>query len=75
MILKGKVLLKLFRKNGVTAAVVARELGMSFAEFAHVLRGSVPLGMEESRLMLSMFGAEDMTAAINWEALRVRCPI
>lgn len=75
MMVKGKVLLRLFQKNGVTISFVAREIGMNVAELLVVLRGVTPLGMEESRLMLAMFGAEDMAAAINWEVIHVRCPI
>lgn len=58
-----------------TVRLAATELGISCEEMLRVLTAGAPLGEESARLMLAMFGAEDMARAIDWEALNVRCPI
>lgn len=75
MILKGKVMIAIIRKNGVTLRMVARELGVSLEELKRVLTQRSPLGMTESEQILAMFGAKDMSRAIDWEALHASCPL
>lgn len=75
MILKGKVMIAIIRKNGVTLRMVARELGVSLEELKCVLTQRSPLGMTESEQLLAMFGAKDMSRAIDWEALHASCPL
>ena len=75
MILNGKVMIAIIRKNRVTIRMVARELGVSLEEWKRVLTQRSPLGMTESEQLLAMFGAKDMARAIDWEALHARCPV
>lgn len=75
MILKGKVMIAIIRKNKVTLRMVARELGVSLEEWKRVLTQRSPLGMTESEQLLAMFGAKDMSRAIDWEALHASCSL
>lgn len=75
MILKYRIMAAILRKNGVSAAMVARELGISVEELVKTLKEGWPLGYEEAKTLLAMFGAEDMAKAVDWEAINASCPI
>lgn len=65
----------LMRESKVTPTWLAKELGLSLIGLARVVNGKDELDEEQSKQLMAMFGAEEMSSVIDWEGMNVRCPI
>lgn len=68
-------MLALIRDSNVSPIWLARKLNLTYEELLHAVNGKVELDLEQAKILLAMFGAEELASVIDWEGMNVRCPI
>lgn len=68
-------MLALMRDSNVSPIWLARKLNLTYEELLHAVNGKVELELEQAKILLAMFGAEELARVIDWEGMNVRCPI
>lgn len=68
-------MLALMRDSNVSPIWLARKLNLTYEELLHAVNGKVELDLEQAKILLAMFGAEELASVIDWEGMNVRCPI
>lgn len=68
-------MLALMRDSNVSPIWLARKLNLTYEELLHAVNGKVELDLEQAKILLAMFGAEELARVIDWEGMNVRCPI
>lgn len=68
-------MLALMRDSNVSPIWLARKLNLTYEELLHAVNGKVELELEQAKILLAMFGAEELASVIDWEGMNVRCPI
>lgn len=51
------------------------EFGITLSELNRMLGRRIPFEYEQAKLLVRLFGAEEMAKVIDWEGMNVRCPI
>lgn len=75
MLLIRKRMLELMENKELTAKWLAAKLGVSKQFFSQVLLGKKKLSLERSRILIEIFGADDMAYAIDWDGMGIRNPL
>ena len=60
-------------KYGITAAILAREMGVTVAEVEKLLSGTA-VGEETARRFIYYFGADEAVKMIDWAAIGKKNP-
>lgn len=68
-------MLALMRDSNVSPIWLARKLNLTYEELLHAVNGKIELDLEQAKILLAMFGAEELARVIDWEGMNVRCPI
>lgn len=68
-------MLALMRDSNISPIWLARKLNLTYEELLHAVNGKVELELEQAKILLAMFGAEELARVIDWEGMNVRCPI
>ena len=74
MLLRRKRMLELMDRKGVSATWLATRLGVSKQFLSQVLSGAKKLSFERSRILVRIFGADDMSYVIDWDGMGIRNP-
>jgi len=74
MKVKRELLLKYLKKNNMTAADLAREIGVSLAEVEKMLNGET-VGVNTARKFIRYFTADEAQRLIDWEAIGKENPL
>ena len=68
MKVKTELLQAFLDKYGITAAILAREMGVAVAEVEKLLDGTA-VGEETARRFIFYFGADEAVKMIDWAAI------
>lgn len=74
MLLRRKRMLELMERKRMTAKWLAAKLGVSKQFFSQVLQGAKKLSFERSRILVGIFGADDLSYVIDWDGMGIRNP-
>ena len=73
MKVKTELLQAFMQKYGITAAILAREMGVAVAEVEKLLSGTA-VGEETARRFIYYFGADEAVKMIDWAAIGKQNP-
>ena len=73
MKVKTELLQAFLDKYGITAAILAREMGVAVAEVEKLLGGTA-VGEETARRFIYYFGADEAVKMIDWAAIGKQNP-
>lgn len=73
MKVKTELLQAFLDKYGITAAILAREMGVTVAEVEKLLSGTA-VGEETARRFIYYFGADNAAEYIDWAAIGKQNP-
>ena len=73
MKVKTELLQAFLDKYGITAAILAREMGVAVAEVEKLLDGTA-VGEETARRFIFYFGADEAVKMIDWAAIGKQNP-
>ena len=73
MKVKTELLQAFMQKYGITAAILAREMGVAVAEVEKLLSGTA-VGEETARRFIYYFGADNAAKFIDWAAIGKQNP-
>lgn len=73
MKVKTELLQAFLDKYGITAAILAREMGVTVAEVEKLLSGTA-VGEETARRFIYYFGADEAVKMIDWAAIGKQNP-
>lgn len=74
MKVKTELLQAFLDKYGITAAILAREMGAAVAEVEKLLSGTA-VGEETARRFIYYFGADEAVKIIDWAAIGKENPL
>ena len=74
MKIKKELLQAFLDKYGITAAILAREMGVAVAEVEKLLGGTA-VGEETARRFIFYFGADEAVKMIDWSAIGKENPL
>ena len=74
MKVKTELLQAFLDKYGITAAILAREMGVTVAEVEKLLSGTA-VGEETARRFIYYFGADEAVKMIDWAAIGKENPL
>lgn len=74
MKVKTELLQAFLDKYGITAAILAREMGAAVAEVEKLLSGTA-VGEETARRFIYYFGADEAVKMIDWAAIGKENPL
>ena len=74
MKVKTELLQAFLDKYGITAAILAREMGVAVAEVEKLLGGTA-VGEETARRFIYYFGADEAVKMIDWAAIGKENPL
>ena len=74
MKIKKELLQAFLDKYGITAAILAREMGVAVAEVEKLLGGTA-VGEETARRFIFYFGADEAFKMIDWSAIGKENPL
>ena len=74
MKIKKELLQAFLDKYGITAAILAREIGVAVAEVKKLLSGTA-VGEETARRFIYYFGADEAVKMIDWAAIGKENPL
>ena len=74
MKVKRELLLKYLKKNGMSAADLAHQMGVSLAEVEKMLSGET-VGVNTARKFIRYFTADEAQRLIDWEAIGKENPL
>ena len=74
MKVKTELLQAFLDKYGITAAILAREMGVTVAEVEKLLSGTA-VGEETARRFIYYFGADEAVKMIDWAAIGKQNPL
>lgn len=74
MKIKKELLQAFMDKHGITAAILAREMGVAVAEVEKLLNGET-VGEETARRFVYYFGADEAVKMIDWAAIGKENPL
>ncbi len=74
MKIKKELLQAFMDKHGITAAILAREMGVTVAEVEKLLNGET-VGEETARRFVYYFGADEAVKMIDWAAIGKENPL
>ena len=74
MKIKKELLQAFLDKYGITAAILAREMGVTVAEVEKLLCGTA-VGEETARRFIYYFGADNAAEYIDWAAIGKQNPL
>ena len=72
--IKKELLQAFLDKYGITAAILAREMGVTVAEVEKLLSGTA-VGEETARRFIYYFGADEAVKMIDWSAIGKENPL
>lgn len=67
--------LELVSKECESLLLFCVEFGITLSELNQMLGRRIPFEYEQAKLLVRLFGAEEMAKVIDWEGMNVRCPI
>lgn len=67
--------LELVNKECESLLLFCVEFGITLSELNRMLGRRIPFEYEQAKLLVRLFGAEEMAKVIDWEGMNVRCPI
>ena len=74
MKVKTELLQAFMQKNELSAAILAREMGVTVAEVKKLLSGTA-VGEETARRFIYYFGADEAVKMIDWAAIGKQNPL
>jgi len=74
MIIKKELLQAFLDKYGITAAILARDMGVNAAEIETLLEGGA-VNEETARKFIYYFGADEAVKMIDWAAIGKTSPL
>ena len=74
MKVKTELLQAFLDKYGITAAILAREMGVAVAEVEKLLDGTA-VGEETARRFIYYFGADEAVKMVDWAAIGKENPL
>lgn len=74
MKIKKELLQAFLDKYGITAAILAREMGVAVGEVEKLLDGTA-VGEETARRFIYYFGADEAVKMIDWSAIGKQNPL
>lgn len=66
---------QLLKAKEIPLLALAIELGVSESFVSMAISGKRRFNLEQSEILLELFGAELMSRVIYWEGMHVSCPI
>ena len=74
MKIKTELLQAFMQKNELSAAILAREMGVTVAEMEKLLGGTA-VGEETARRFIYYFGADEAVKMLDWAAIGKQNPL
>lgn len=70
-----KTFLRLLSEKNITIALLAKKLGIHPYIIVLALNGYINFDYEETKELISIFGADEIAKVVDWEGMNVCCPI